>query len=107
MTSEQPQSEPPDAELWERVKRIVARAIELPTGERSRFIDAECGDDAARRQDVEKLLLAYDGASAGRFLAQPTAEGAGNGRRIEVLHKQVAQHRSRFYGLRQVAHLAK
>lgn len=43
---------------WDKVKPIVADALELETGERVAFLERSCGDDAELRAEVESLLAA-------------------------------------------------
>src|SRR5690242_5058836 len=43
---------------WERVKPIVADALEMDTGERVAFLERSCGDDVELRAEVESLLAA-------------------------------------------------
>jgi len=60
------------AERWERVKELFAEAQERVPGERSAFLLSACGEDAALRQEVESLLVAYDQAPT--FLEAPAAD---------------------------------
>ncbi|MCH9647531.1 MAG: serine/threonine-protein kinase [Deltaproteobacteria bacterium] len=57
---------------WQRVKAVVAEALELPPAQRSDFLDRSCGEQPALRREVESLLESYD--SAGGFLESPAAE---------------------------------
>jgi serine/threonine protein kinase len=41
---------------WERLKDIVASALELETGARAAFLAEACGDDTALRQEAESIL---------------------------------------------------
>jgi Tol biopolymer transport system component/predicted Ser/Thr protein kinase len=50
------------ADRWARVERIFQEAIDLPVGERARFLDSACTGDAALRRELESLL-ARDGPS--------------------------------------------
>ena len=43
---------------WEQIKRIFNTAMERPHAERAAFLDAECGDDAELRREVESLVRA-------------------------------------------------
>lgn len=45
-------------ERWQRVRRILDRALELRGDERSAFLLEACGDDAILRSDIETLLRA-------------------------------------------------
>jgi hypothetical protein len=42
---------------WQRVKKIVAAALERGPQERSPFLDGMCSQDTELRTDVESLLL--------------------------------------------------
>lgn len=49
--------EPLDPERWRQIDALFAAALEHPSQERSRFLDAECEGDPALRQTVAELLL--------------------------------------------------
>jgi len=49
---------------WQRVKEIVASALELPAAERRVYLDRACSHDTALREEVESLLAAYTDTSA-------------------------------------------
>jgi eukaryotic-like serine/threonine-protein kinase len=51
---------------WQKVERVFEAALELPVAERSAYVAAACGDDAAIRAEVESLLAAHQ--RSGRFL---------------------------------------
>jgi len=56
-------------------KSIFLNALELPSGsEREAYLDAQCGEDAALRREVEELLSHHK--QMGDFL-EPTAVGVG------------------------------
>jgi tRNA A-37 threonylcarbamoyl transferase component Bud32 len=57
-------------ERWSEVKALFQRALEVPPGERERFLDRGCAGDAALRGEVESLLDAYE--SAGSFMQRET-----------------------------------
>ncbi|MEM8993934.1 MAG: serine/threonine-protein kinase, partial [Acidobacteriota bacterium] len=46
---------------WRRVESLWQRAMDRPPAERPAFVDAECGGDAALRDEVLQLLAAADG----------------------------------------------
>ena len=46
---------------FERLEELFHAALALPVGERSAFLRAQCGDDAALREEVEGLLAADGG----------------------------------------------
>jgi len=50
----------------DRLKSILERAAALPTGERGKLLDQECGQDAELRAEAERLLGLHD--AAGSFL---------------------------------------
>ncbi|MEM9801563.1 MAG: serine/threonine-protein kinase [Planctomycetota bacterium] len=54
---------------WERVKEIVANALEQEPGERRAYVEEACGDDAAVRAEVDSLL--GDAETSDRFLETP------------------------------------
>jgi adenylate cyclase len=45
-------------ERWQRIKEVLAGALERETGERDGFLTHACGDDRALRREVESLLAA-------------------------------------------------
>ncbi|MGN6529883.1 MAG: protein kinase domain-containing protein [Burkholderiaceae bacterium] len=47
-----------DSARWQRVKDLLARALELPPAEQRGFLERECGDDAGLRAEIESLLSA-------------------------------------------------
>jgi len=47
---------PPDR--WARIKELLSQVLPLPPGERQRFLDLACGEDAALREDIERFLRA-------------------------------------------------
>jgi hypothetical protein len=49
---------------WQRVKEIVASALELPAAERHAFLEQSCSHDRALREEVESLLASYTDTSA-------------------------------------------
>jgi len=72
-----------DAEEWARVREILAKALELPLAERTRWLDEACAGDSDLRREVESLLEASDQTA---FLdhppMMPAAPGLEPGRRI-------------------------
>lgn len=57
-----------DADRWERTKQIVGEALALSAGERTQYIDRQCGDDTALRREVLSLLSTE---TSTRFLKSP------------------------------------
>src|SRR4249919_2640994 len=52
-----PQMQPPE---WEKVKEVFTAALELPSGERTAFLEQSCGADEALREEVDSLLAAHE-----------------------------------------------
>jgi eukaryotic-like serine/threonine-protein kinase len=44
-------------ERWQQVKGLLQEALEIPTEQRTAFLDTACKDDLSLRQEVESLLL--------------------------------------------------
>lgn len=49
-------------EKWNAVKEVFNQAVEMPPGDREKFLDSRCDGDAAMRQAVEKLLASDERA---------------------------------------------
>lgn len=85
MTPSSPQA---PAARWRRVKEVFDRAIELPSGEVTRFIDEACGSDSSLRDEVVSLLGAHIGA--GEFMEKAVVDIStprnSVGRQIGVYH---------------------
>ena len=47
-----------DLPRWQRLKQLVADAMELPEAARSTFVDTACAGDAALKAELESLLAA-------------------------------------------------
>ena len=62
----------PAQQRWERVKTLLEAAVELPAGERSVFLRAQCGDDTELLEEVESLVQFHN--EAGDFIESPPAE---------------------------------
>ena len=56
---------------FRRIDTIFDAAVDIPAGERTAFIDRECGDDAALRAEVLELVRAYH--SSDSVLESPAA----------------------------------
>lgn len=54
------------AARWEQVKTLLTEALDKPAGERTAFVYAACGEDAALREELQSLLAAHK--EAGTFL---------------------------------------
>src|SRR5262245_9151867 len=52
-----------EAIRWERIKSLVADALEREPADRAVFLDAAAGADAGLRREVESLLAAHDRGS--------------------------------------------
>jgi serine/threonine protein kinase len=46
---------------WQRVREVLADAIDCPIGTREAMLDARCADDRPLRRELDALLLAHDG----------------------------------------------
>jgi eukaryotic-like serine/threonine-protein kinase len=60
-------------EQWQRIKEIVAAALERTPDQRLPFVSEACGDDQSIRLEVESLLSAYEssvGLSESEFTTQ-------------------------------------
>src|SRR5262249_21168586 len=62
---------PPDR--WQRVTDLFHAALAHEPRLREAFLDQECADDAALRQDVASLIAAHE--EAGSYLVQPASDG--------------------------------
>jgi len=56
-------------ERWRKVEEIFQTALDLGSGDRSRYVSDACANDAELRRRVEKLLSQHD--SAGDLLEEP------------------------------------
>ncbi len=65
----------------QRAEDLFQRALDLEPDQRAAFLDAECGDDAALRDEVDGLL-GYAGDDATGFLDKPAVPMAPPGRRL-------------------------
>ena len=70
-------------ERWQAVRELLDAALERALPERSAFLTAACGADAALRSEVESLLAA-DRDAAG-FLERPAAWPAAEPNLVERL----------------------
>lgn len=57
-----------DTVLWQRIRKLFHGAVELPAGERERYLDEACSDPTMR-QEVESLLKSHQ--DAGDLLEVP------------------------------------
>ncbi|HYZ83089.1 MAG TPA: serine/threonine-protein kinase [Bryobacteraceae bacterium] len=51
-----------DHQRWQQVEQVFLAASDLPSTERSRFLDSACGNDLELRHEVESLIAADLGA---------------------------------------------
>jgi eukaryotic-like serine/threonine-protein kinase len=58
-----------DANLWEQIKNIYDRSLDLSREERERFFTEACAGDDELRRELESLLAAHE--EAGTFLQNP------------------------------------
>jgi serine/threonine protein kinase len=63
-----------DPQNWQRVKEIFQGALERQGTERASFLDRECRDQTAVREEVESLLRSYE--IAGSFMEAPAVAQA-------------------------------
>ncbi len=66
---------------WKRIREIFNEAVELPLSERERYLASACGEDAALRAEVERLLRGHE--EAGDFMGSPTIDREGLARSDE------------------------
>ncbi len=57
-------------DAWQRIKTVLAEALDQPLDHRAAYLDRACAGDAVLRADVESLLAAHDAAGDG-FIATP------------------------------------
>jgi serine/threonine protein kinase len=64
---------------------LLDQAMQLPTGERCPFLDAECGGDAALRREVEWMLEAADAPDDDPFLERgPLVDPVSGAEKIQI-----------------------
>lgn len=51
-----------DAVRWQRIKSLLAQALELPAEQRQAFVDAQAGGDADLQSDLRELLAIAQGS---------------------------------------------
>jgi hypothetical protein len=66
--------EGPNAEQWDRIKRLFGAASELEPARRTDFLGQVCGDDPELRAAVEQLLRSSEPPA--NFLEPPVNEAA-------------------------------
>lgn len=62
-----------NSERWQQVREILDRAIALPGGERTAYLEAACLPDASLRSEVESLLRSHEAAGS-VFLKNPALD---------------------------------
>lgn len=60
------------AERWAVVRRVYERALELPSDQRTAYLDEACGADRDLRREVDSLLRAQDRVAD--FLSRPVVD---------------------------------
>jgi hypothetical protein len=50
-----------DTALWQKIREVFHAAVELPCGERERYLNTACAD-AVMRREVESLLKSHEAA---------------------------------------------
>jgi eukaryotic-like serine/threonine-protein kinase len=63
---------PPRPEDWPRVREVFEQALALPGLERTAYVAAACGDDAAVHDEILRMLDSH--ARAGTFLSTPAID---------------------------------
>lgn len=71
-------------EVWQRVKRVVYKALELEPEEWPRFLQESCHDDIEVLSEAKSLLEVS--WSIGNFIEVPVTE---------YLQRELAEHRAR------------
>ena len=61
---------------WERIKEIFDLAVAKPQADRAAFLQSNCGEDSAIRNEVERLLAEHERASG--FLDHPHPAATGS-----------------------------
>src|SRR5690349_23554032 len=51
-------------ERWAQIKAVVNAAMDLPIGDRRKYLDQACASDAELRREVESLLVAADASDS-------------------------------------------
>src|ERR1700682_1900791 len=59
-------------EVWQRVKEVLAGALEREPGERPAYLDHACAEQSLRKE-VESLIATHEKGDS-RFLEQPATE---------------------------------
>ena len=77
------------SERWSQLEQLFGAAVELPEGQRSRFLDGQCPNDPELRRQVEELLAAdavperdWTNLTLGQPAGSPSVPGY---RELEVL----------------------
>ena len=60
----------------EYLRRLFDKAVELPAGARTAFLDSKCGTDADLRQRLQAMLAAVDERSPSK---PPNSSNTSNG----------------------------
>src|SRR6516165_3705170 len=59
-------------ERWQRIEELFDAAIQLPPEERGPFLDGQCGENYALRQELERML-SHDNSRAIHEIVQQAA----------------------------------
>jgi serine/threonine protein kinase/tetratricopeptide (TPR) repeat protein len=62
-----------NSERWQQVREILDRAIAMPGGERTAYLEVACLPDASLRSEVESLLRSHEAAGS-VFLKNPAID---------------------------------
>ncbi|MEO7430907.1 MAG: serine/threonine-protein kinase [Dokdonella sp.] len=63
-----------DSHVWQRIRGLFDRAVDLPADERAAFLDAACADEPAIRREVDAMLRADAQAAASSALVHANPE---------------------------------
>ena len=69
---------------WQRVKQIFHSAVDLPTGERAKFIARACQGDKDLQEEIQRLLTADE--CAGSFLENPNLTDHSASTQSQLMH---------------------
>ncbi len=77
-------------ETYARLKELFQQATDLATGERTAFLNRECGDDGELRRELEELLSHDAGGAA--IVEQLSYEGVANRVRQTLVGRTINQY---------------
>src|SRR5437773_604369 len=90
-----PKSKPMTPEHWQRIKTLLASALERKSAERSAYLDEVCSGDESLRKEIESFIISH-GQSDG-FIEEPAfkvmAESLPNGPAELVVGQTLGHYR--------------